>query len=621
MKFTFSPESRPLDGFTIKRAIYRGGFGEVYYAVSDAGRDVALKLLQNNTEVELRGVQQCLNLSHQNLVTIFDVRQDGDGDHWIIMEYVPGETLDTTIRRFPNGMPMEEIRRWMHGMVGGIAFLHERGIVHRDLKPGNVFAAPSGAKVGDVGLSKFISASQRSAQTQSVGTVYYMAPEVAQGRYGKEIDVYALGVMLYEMLTGQVPFDGESTGEILMKHLTQPPDLKRLPERLRPVVARALAKDPNSRHASVHAFLRAFDDAVVGRVNVENPETLRSAGCGPQRCRPGSGRSEDWSPRRRSSCSDRPALFPFLGRGLVIAATIMVVVALSRGQFSRGTVVVSGLAVFYLLGYGTYALAKAVWRETQSLFTRSGTGPRAWPAAASPAPPLRDFASPPASSSPSPVRATRPVATTRDRWATWTTTAAVAPLVVLPLTAGIVWLQPSLFHASQGGIDAGPLAFFAGTAILATWVLSAVTSLFGGGTIDPSARRIALGVGGAAVGIAVSFLGEWLLGMPVLSKAIRGFQHLGERSLITSDRHPNGLAFALYFASLAASVGWWRQSTAARPVRFQVAPLIVSSLAAYGWTFVWPIPQEWGVMWGAVISASLQIASPWSLPNPRSRQA
>jgi eukaryotic-like serine/threonine-protein kinase len=98
MKFTFAPESKPLEGYTIKRAIYRGGFGEVYYAVTDAGREVALKLLQHNTEVELRGVQQCLNLSHPNLVTIFDIRQDGDGDHWIVMEYVAGETLDQAIR-------------------------------------------------------------------------------------------------------------------------------------------------------------------------------------------------------------------------------------------------------------------------------------------------------------------------------------------------------------------------------------------------------------------------------------------------------------------------------------------------------------------------------------------
>ena len=93
MKFTFAPESRPLDGYTIKRAIHRGGFGEVYYALSDAGKEVALKLLHNNLEVELRGVSQCLNLKHPNLVTIFDMRQDSEKDYWIVMEYVGGKGL------------------------------------------------------------------------------------------------------------------------------------------------------------------------------------------------------------------------------------------------------------------------------------------------------------------------------------------------------------------------------------------------------------------------------------------------------------------------------------------------------------------------------------------------
>ena len=197
MKFTFAPESRPLDGYTIKRAVHRGGFGEVYYALSDAGKEVALKLLNNNLDVELRGVSQCLNLKHPNLVTIFDIRTDADNDHWVIMEFVSGRGLYETMQDYPNGMPVEEIKTWLSGITAGLSFLHDRGIVHRDLKPANVFRDHGGVKVGDVGLSKYISESRRSAQTQSVGTVYYMAPEVARGRYGLEVDVYAIGVMLY----------------------------------------------------------------------------------------------------------------------------------------------------------------------------------------------------------------------------------------------------------------------------------------------------------------------------------------------------------------------------------------------------------------------------------------
>ncbi|RPI89642.1 MAG: serine/threonine protein kinase, partial [Planctomycetaceae bacterium] len=250
MKFTYAPETTPLPGFRIKRAIDRGGFGEVYYAVSDSGKEVALKLLQRNEQVELRGVTQCLNLKHPNLVPIYDIKTDAEGDHWVVMEYVAGKSLEQVLEQHPAGMPLPEAERWLRGIAEGIAFLHDRGIVHRDLKPANVFCEGGHVKVGDVGLCKFITPSRRSAQTESVGTVYYMAPEVARGKYSSELDVYSLGVIAYEMVTGRVPFDGESTGEILMKHLTEKPDLTKLPAALRPVLARALEKDPQRRTGS-----------------------------------------------------------------------------------------------------------------------------------------------------------------------------------------------------------------------------------------------------------------------------------------------------------------------------------------------------------------------------------
>lgn len=264
MKFTFPPESKPLDGYTIKRAIQRGGFGEVYYALSDGGKEVALKLLQQNLDIELRGVSQCLNLKHPNLLTIFDIRTDDDGDHWIVMEYVSGKNLDEVIDACGGPMPVEEVQSWLDGIAAGLNFLHDRGIVHRDLKPANIYREHGTVKIGDVGLAKFISESRRSAQTQSVGTVYYMAPEVAHGCYGREVDIYSLAVIVYEMLTGRVPFDGESTGEILMKHLSEKPDLSSLPERLRPVLARALEKDPMHRTPTARELADDFRKAAAG---------------------------------------------------------------------------------------------------------------------------------------------------------------------------------------------------------------------------------------------------------------------------------------------------------------------------------------------------------------------
>ena len=160
-------------------------------------------------------------------------------------------------------MPHELAREWFLGLARAVAYLHDHGIVHRDLKPANVFIENGTIKVGDYGLSKSISASQHTAQTQSIGTVHYMAPEISTGNYNKQIDIYAAGVILYEMVTGRVPFDGESSGEILMKHLTSPPDLSKVPAEWVPIVAQALSKNPAHRYASMAEMAR--DVEAVGQ--------------------------------------------------------------------------------------------------------------------------------------------------------------------------------------------------------------------------------------------------------------------------------------------------------------------------------------------------------------------
>ncbi len=259
MKFTYSSGQRPLDGYTLKRGIGHGGFGEVYYALSDVGKEVALKLVRGDLDVELRGISQCLNLKHSNLLALFDLKKDSNGDHWVVMEYVAGEPLSVVLTRHPNGLPHDLARQWFLALARAVGHLHDHGIVHRDLKPGNIFLENGLLKVGDYGLSKFIAASQRTAQTQSVGTVHYMAPEISTGHYNKQVDVYAAGIILYEMLTGRVPFDGESTGEILMKHLTSPPDLSKLPVAFAPIVGRALAKNPAQRYQTMAEMARAVE--------------------------------------------------------------------------------------------------------------------------------------------------------------------------------------------------------------------------------------------------------------------------------------------------------------------------------------------------------------------------
>ena len=251
MNFTYSTGQRPLDGYTIKRGIGKGGFGEVYFALSDGGKEVALKMLRgDHAEIELRGIRQCLNLKHPHLVALYDVKTDHHGTPWVIMEYVAGETLNALLNRHPRGLPLELIQQWFPSLCRAVNYLHEHGIVHRDLKPANIFVEQGLVKIGDYGLSKSMSPSHRNAQTCSVGTVHYMAPEISSGNYNKSVDIYALGVLLYEMLTGTPPFDGDSAQEIMMKHLMAVPDLTRVPPAFHAVLAKILAKDPQERHAT-----------------------------------------------------------------------------------------------------------------------------------------------------------------------------------------------------------------------------------------------------------------------------------------------------------------------------------------------------------------------------------
>ncbi len=255
MAYSFKHGDRPLDGYTIQRGIGRGGFGEVYYAISDGGREVALKYLRDNAEIELRGVSACMNLKSPHLVTIFDVRRNGDGDYFIVMEHVAGPSLSDVLVAETGGIGVEKATYFLCEIGRGLSYLHDRGIVHRDMKPANIFYEDGQVKIGDYGLSKFISVSRHSAQTTSVGTVHYMAPEVGSGHYTRGIDIYALGVMLYEMLLGRVPFEGSSLGEILMKHLTEQPEVDQLPEPFGKVIRKALAKDPKDRYQTVEEMV------------------------------------------------------------------------------------------------------------------------------------------------------------------------------------------------------------------------------------------------------------------------------------------------------------------------------------------------------------------------------
>ena len=305
--YQYKHGDRPLEGYTIQRAAGRGGFGEVYYALSDSGREVALKLIQTYEQIELRGIGHCMNLKSPHLVTVFDVKYGQDGRPWVIMEYVSGPSLRQLLDAAPSGLGTQKAAFFLREIGKGLTYLHDCGIVHRDLKPGNIFYENGYVKIGDYGLSKAISTSQYSGQTVTVGTVHYMAPEIGAGRYDKSIDIYALGALLFEMITGQVPFFGSSPAEVLMKHLSIDVDASAVEEPFRTVIKKAMAKNPADRYQSVQEMI----EAVFGSEHVRNsvshfsPDSLTMvAGHVAQKISP-SGGASSFTP------SDTPAPQPF----------------------------------------------------------------------------------------------------------------------------------------------------------------------------------------------------------------------------------------------------------------------------------------------------------------------
>lgn len=665
MKFTFAPESKPLEGYTIKRAIYRGGFGEVYYAVSDAGREVALKLLQHNTEVELRGVQQCLNLSHPNLVTIFDIRQDGDGDHWIVMEYVAGETLDQAIRRFPSGMPMEEIRRWLPGVAEGVSYLHESGLVHRDLKPANIFSDSGCVKVGDVGLSKFITQSRRSAQTQSVGTVYYMAPEVAKGRYGREVDVYALGVILYEMLTGKVPFDGDSTGEILMKHLTEKPDLTKLPPRLRNVVGRSLEKDPARRFDSPREFARAVDAAVVGReyvpadgaaIDYEGPGTAGPTPGFPgfrRAIRAGSRKAfhgmKPW-PEDDGSDYGQAAFtwvcllvfFAMMHIWVMIPISSMFILFFGANwayrNVAKGVVMIRSAlggarigtlyAGRHVAAAGRHVAAAGVQVAAAGQYVAGAAGNHAADAAQAVKATVTKAVFPTALS--------QSAAPTLTRWTHWTGTAPLAVVLAVLTTLAATAVtdrfapRPVLTIISDHSPQSwAAFVAFVGSAIAASWGITAACKYWEGRSSFGIARRLSLGAVGLAVGAFSAVFSRFLavgsnLAAPFDEIFMSNWDRNAPGAALVNELQSNFygidpvvIATALLFATFFSLRNWSRQTDEARPARFRLRSLFATVFVAWFTGALFGVMSPSFLTWAAVVSSTVQLASVWRPAVPQ----
>ncbi len=253
-----------FDGrYKVVRRLGSGGMANVYLAEDqELGRRVAIKILNDrhahdNQFVERfrREAKNAAGLSHPNVVSIYD-RGEAEGTYYIAMEYLDGRSLkELIVSRGPAPVPVAI--DYARQILAALRFAHRNGIVHRDIKPHNVLVDGEGrVKVTDFGIARAGAASQMTEAGSIVGTAQYLSPEQAKGTaVDQRSDIYSLGIVLYELLTGRVPFTGDTPVEIAMKHISETPVP---PSQLRPdvprdldfVVMRALAKDPADRYQS-----------------------------------------------------------------------------------------------------------------------------------------------------------------------------------------------------------------------------------------------------------------------------------------------------------------------------------------------------------------------------------
>src|SRR5829696_8983501 len=270
-----------FDGrYRVIRRLGSGGMANVYLAEDEElGRRVAIKVLDDKhandeqfVERFRREAKNAASLSHPNIVSIYD-RGEAQGTYYIAMEYIEGRTLkDLVVARGP--LPVERAGSYARQILGAVRLAHRKGIVHRDIKPHNVLVDTDGRlKVTDFGIAR-AGASQMTEAGSIIGTAQYLSPEQARGApVDQRSDLYSVGIVLNEMLTGSVPFTGDTPVEIAMKHISavpQAPSAARpdVPEDLDLVVLRALAKDPRERFQTAEEM-----DSELGRVAAGLPVT------------------------------------------------------------------------------------------------------------------------------------------------------------------------------------------------------------------------------------------------------------------------------------------------------------------------------------------------------------
>ena len=264
--------------YRLVKPLGSGGMADVYLAHDDIlDRDVALKVMSTRyasdeefVERFKREAQSAAALSHPNIVSIFDRGASEDGTYYIAMEYLPGGTLKDRIMS-KGALPARTAAAVALQIAEALRAAHERGVIHRDIKPHNILITDSGdVKVTDFGIARAASSSTMTRTGSILGTAHYISPEQAMGEpVGPASDLYSLGVVLYEMLTGELPYDADTPLGIAMKHvngrLSPPMEIdSSIPAGIDAITCRLLAKDPADRYASDAELIEDLERVAAG---------------------------------------------------------------------------------------------------------------------------------------------------------------------------------------------------------------------------------------------------------------------------------------------------------------------------------------------------------------------
>ncbi|HEY8909229.1 MAG TPA: Stk1 family PASTA domain-containing Ser/Thr kinase [Desulfosporosinus sp.] len=272
--------------YEVLERIGAGGMAIVYKAKDLLlNRVVTIKVLREQfvTDEDFirrfrREAQSAASLSHPNIVSVYDVGKEEDTEY-IVMEYVEGRNLKEIIREFAP-LSSDQAINLARQITGAIQNAHEHHIIHRDIKPHNILVTADGhAKVTDFGIARAVSSATVTHTGDIIGSVHYLSPEQAKGLQSNEqSDIYSLGIVLYELLTGKVPYDGETPIAIALKHLQEQPVLPsklnpRIEKELEAVIMRAIAKSPEQRYLSAKDLLEDLNHIQAGRpiTRLENP--------------------------------------------------------------------------------------------------------------------------------------------------------------------------------------------------------------------------------------------------------------------------------------------------------------------------------------------------------------